>query len=183
MYRSDLPSPSSTIMARRRFLCVAFVVMSASASTPPSERISLSCIAAAFPPPTQCPCGSTRSLEAKWALKLVMANDMFDKGNVMRLRTHGQWTEPLKYTQVCGGESSEPAGAFAYYSTCKTSKQHQPSWRLSTQDLWQSMDSAQAATSALTAAAPSLPILATAARLRQSYQRRRLRLVQEDLEQ
>ena len=44
---------------------------------------------------------------------------MFDGGNMLRLRTHGQWTKPLKYTQVCNGMQSEPAGAWAEYNTCK----------------------------------------------------------------
>lgn len=46
--------------------------------------------------------------------------DMFDNGNILRVRVHGQWSEPLKYMQVCAGEASDPARGDVDYATCKT---------------------------------------------------------------
>ena len=99
---------------------IAILGAAASANPPPPEKLDLSCIAASFPPATIAV--RTHSLSGAESGTDIGdgGNDMYDHGNQIRLRTHGQWSQPLKYTQVCAGQAAEPAGPYAHYATCQT---------------------------------------------------------------
>lgn len=80
--------------------------------------VDLSCVASVWP-------GAVTSLYqfsggASGTIIADGGDDMYDGGNELRLRVNGQWTEPLKYTQICDGALSEPARrGDVEYATCK----------------------------------------------------------------
>lgn len=47
-------------------------------------------------------------------------NDMYDNGNELRVRVRGQWSDVLKYTNICDGDFQEPTyRGDVGYATCK----------------------------------------------------------------
>ena len=84
-------------------------------------RLDLSCLTSSWPPARLAGLYMFPFTGGEDGISIVDGgSDMFDTGNELRVRSFGQWTPPLRYTQVCSGERSEPAGAYTHYATCKT---------------------------------------------------------------
>jgi hypothetical protein len=92
-------------------------------ATSPQSPTDMSCIASAWPPTYAFRHLYPFSGGESGHIIQDGGNDMYDGGNEIRVRVRGQWSEPLKYTQVCHGEGPGEATRLGdvEFNTCKYS--------------------------------------------------------------